>query len=135
MHKSGSLRTVYATKGLEGKWPWPLCHTFACERPLWLRITQEVRGVMPLRWLCYRQSDRIEIAIVRGASLMHARLRAALDGIDADATFAEGRKLDAERAAWVRPGYLGRMLSREEAAGLLYRIGRGPKSPGRGKRR
>jgi hypothetical protein len=99
------------------------------------RITQEVREVMPLWWRCYRQSDRIEIAIVRGASLMHARLRAALDGIDADATFAEGGKLDAERAARVRPGYLRRMLSREEAAGLLDRIGRGPKSPGRGKRR
>jgi hypothetical protein len=81
---------------------------------LWQRITQEVREVTPLWWLCYRQSDRIEIAKVRGASLMHARLRAALDRIDADATFAEGP----ERAARVRPGYLGRMLSREEAAGL-----------------
>jgi hypothetical protein len=135
MHKSGSPRTVYATKGLEGKWPWPLCHTLACERPLWQRITQEVREVLPLWLLCYRRSGKIEIAIVRGASLMHARLRAALDGIDADATFAEGRELDAERAARVRPGYLGRMLSREEAAGLLDRIGRAPKSPGRGKRR
>jgi len=54
---------------------------------------------MPLWWLCYRRSGRIEVAIVEAASMMHARLRATLDEIDADATFAEGHKLDAERAA------------------------------------
>jgi hypothetical protein len=84
---------------------------------------------MSLWCLWYRRSGQIEVAIVQGASLMHARLGAALDGIDADATFAEGHKLDAERVGQVPPRYIGRMLSRKEAAVVLDRIGRDPKSP------
>jgi hypothetical protein len=69
---------------------------------------------------------------VEGPSLIHARMRAALDGIDADATFTQGHELDTERAAGVPREHIGRMLSREQAAGLLDRIERsGRARPGK----
>ena len=67
---------------------------------------------MSLWWLCYRRSDRIEVAIVEGLSLIHARVRPALYGINADATFTQGHELDTERAARMPREYVGRMLSR-----------------------
>jgi hypothetical protein len=45
---------------------------------------------MALFWLCYRKSGRVSVAIIEAPSLMHARMRAALDGMNARATFAEG---------------------------------------------
>jgi hypothetical protein len=83
---------------------------------------------MSLWWLCYRRSDRIEVAIVEGLSLIHAHMRPALYGINADATFTQGHELDTERAARVPREYVGRMLSREQAAGLLERIERSGKA-------
>jgi hypothetical protein len=49
-------------------------------------------------------------------------MRAAVDGLEPAATLAEGHQLDAERAAPVPVRYIGRMLSRNEAVGLLDRI-------------
>jgi hypothetical protein len=49
---------------------------------------------MALFWLCYRKSGRVSVAIVEAPSPMHARMRAALDGMNAAATFAEGHKLE-----------------------------------------
>jgi len=34
---------------------------------------------MPLYWLCYRHNNHISVVIEPGASLVHARMRAALD--------------------------------------------------------
>ncbi len=38
---------------------------------------------MALFWLCYRKSGQISVAIMEAPSLIHARMRAALDGTDA----------------------------------------------------
>ena len=48
---------------------------------------------MPLYWLCYRHNDQISVVIEPGASLIHARLRASLKGLD-EGTFTEGHELD-----------------------------------------
>ena len=63
--------------------------------------------------------------IIEAPSLIHARMRASLDGIDADATFAEAMRLDAERTARVPRDCLGRALSPKEAAELLHKGARG----------
>jgi hypothetical protein len=56
---------------------------------------------MALFWLCYRESGQLSVVIIEAPSLIHARMRAALDGTDARATFAEGHQLDADHAARV----------------------------------
>ena len=37
---------------------------------------------MPLHWLCYRHNNQISVVIEPGASLIHARMRAALANLD-----------------------------------------------------
>jgi len=44
---------------------------------------------MPLYWLCYRHNNQISVVIEPGASLIHARMRAALHGLD-EGEFTEG---------------------------------------------
>jgi hypothetical protein len=89
---------------------------------------------MALFWLCYRKSGQVSVAIIEARSLIHARMRTALDGLDAVAIFAEGHQLDADHAARVPRSRIGTMLSRDEAAALLDRIERGERRPA-GKRK
>jgi hypothetical protein len=56
---------------------------------------------MPLYWLCYRHNNQISVVIEPGGSLIHARMRAALDGLD-EGEFAEGHELDRK---WRVPPY------------------------------
>jgi hypothetical protein len=37
---------------------------------------------MSLYWLCYRHNNQISVVIEPGASLVHARMRVAIDGLD-----------------------------------------------------
>jgi hypothetical protein len=48
---------------------------------------------MPLYWLCYRHNNRISVVIEPGASLVHARMSAALANLD-QGDFTEGHELD-----------------------------------------
>ena len=67
---------------------------------------------MPLYWLCYRHSNRISVVIEPGASLIHARMRAALANLD-EGDFTEGHELDRK---WKVPKeMIGRRLSQAEA--------------------
>jgi hypothetical protein len=50
------------------------------------QVNVEIR-IMPLYWLCYRHNNQISVVIEPGASLVHARLRASLKGLD-EGTFA-----------------------------------------------
>ena len=56
------------------------------------QVNVEVR-VMPLYWLCYRHNNQISVVIEPAHSLIHARLRASLDGLD-ESDFTEGHELD-----------------------------------------
>jgi hypothetical protein len=49
--------------------------------------------LMPLYWLCYRHSNQICVVIEPGASLIHARMRAAIGRLD-EGEFTEGHELD-----------------------------------------
>ena len=48
---------------------------------------------MPLYWLCYRHNNQISVVIEPGASLVHARMHAALAKLD-QGEFTEGHELD-----------------------------------------
>jgi hypothetical protein len=74
---------------------------------------------MLLYWLCYRHNNQISVVIQPGASLVHARLRASLSGLD-EGEFTEGHKLD--RKMRVAKAMIGRRLSQTEAKRLLAKF-------------
>jgi hypothetical protein len=74
---------------------------------------------MPLYWLVYRHNNQISVVIEPGASLIHARMRAALDDLD-EGEFTEGHELD--RKWKVAKEMIGRRLSQEEAKRLLAKF-------------
>jgi hypothetical protein len=47
----------------------------------WLLLTNPSQ-LMPLYWLCYRHNNQISVVIEPSHSLIYARLRASLDGLD-----------------------------------------------------
>ena len=53
---------------------------------------------MPLYWLCYRPNNQISVVIEPGASLVHAKMRAALANLD-QGEFTEGHELDRKSVA------------------------------------
>jgi hypothetical protein len=71
---------------------------------------------MPLYWLCHRHNNQISVVIEPGASLIHARMRAALANLD-EGEFTEGHELD--RKWKVAKEMVGRRLSQEDAKRLL----------------
>jgi hypothetical protein len=74
---------------------------------------------MPLYWLVYRHNNQIAVVIEPGASLVHARLRAALANLD-EGDFTEGHELPDK---WkVAKEMIGRRLSQEEAKRLLAKF-------------
>jgi hypothetical protein len=79
---------------------------------------------MSLWWLTYNdRRGRLHGAfITEAASLISARISAADNALDKGVSLAEGRELDATQSARIPPGYVGMMLSRKEAVGLLDRI-------------
>ena len=74
---------------------------------------------MPLYWLVYRHNNQISVVIEPGASLIYARMRAALAELD-EGEFIEGHELPGK---WkVAKQMIGRRLSQEEAKRLLDRF-------------
>jgi predicted transcriptional regulator len=74
---------------------------------------------MPLYSLCYRHNNQVSVVIEPGASLIHARLRASLAGLD-QGEFTEGHELSGK---WrVSQQVIGRRLSHEEAKSLLAKV-------------
>ena len=56
---------------------------------------------MPLYWLCYRHNNSIFVVIEPAHSLIHARLRTSIDGLD-EGEFTEGHELDRKSVVRVR---------------------------------
>src|SRR5262245_28735268 len=53
---------------------------------------------MPLYWLCYRHNNSIFVVIEPAHSLIYARLRSAIDGLD-EGEFTEGHEFDRKSVA------------------------------------
>jgi hypothetical protein len=77
---------------------------------------------MQLYWLCYQHNNQISVVIEPGASPIHARMRAALAGLD-EGTFTEGHELDRKTEKQVPKAMIGSRLSQEEAKRLLGKFG------------
>ena len=76
---------------------------------------------MPLYWLCYRHNNRTSVIVELGASVVHARMRASLAGLD-EGTFTEGHELDAKTENRVPKEMIGRRLSQDQAKRLLAKF-------------
>ncbi len=76
---------------------------------------------MPLFWLCYRHNNQVKVVIELGASILHARMRAALAGLD-EGTFTEGHELDGKIEKQVPKAMIGKRLTQSEANGLLAKL-------------
>jgi len=74
---------------------------------------------MPLYWLCYRHNNQMSVVIEPAPSLIHARLRASLDGLD-QGEFTEGHELD--RKWRVAKEMVGRRLTQAEAKRVLAKF-------------
>src|SRR5262249_57943886 len=70
--------------------------------------------------LCYRHNNQISVVIGPGASIILARMRASLAGLD-QGEFTEGHELD--RKWRVPKEMVGRRLSQEEAKTVLAMSG------------
>jgi hypothetical protein len=79
---------------------------------------------MSLYWLCYQRNNQISVVIEPGASPIHARMRAALTGLD-EGTFTKGHELDRKTEKQVPKAMIGRRLSQEEAKGPGQELSRG----------
>ena len=73
-------------------------------------------------WLCYRHNNQISVVIEPGASLIHARMRAALAELN-EGEFTEGHELDRKTEKLVPKDMIGRRLSQEQAKRLLAKLG------------
>jgi len=74
---------------------------------------------MPLYWLVYRHNNQISVVIEPGASLVHARMRSAIDELG-QGEFTEGHELD--RKWKIAKEMVGRRLLQEEAKWLLSKF-------------
>ena len=77
-------------------------------------------------WLTYCDlSGRVcGVLILDSWSLLQARFRACIEGLDCGTQYCEGHELEGDSAALVPPSVIGRMLSHEEAGKLIRKIER-----------
>lgn len=87
-----------------------------------LRATPEQQ--MSYFWLTYGAADGpVSVVIVKASTLIHARMRATIEGIVAtDVPFAEGYELSTRLMESILPIEIGRKMSGSEAAGLIRRL-------------
>jgi hypothetical protein len=79
--------------------------------------------VNTLWWLTYRHGAAAAgIALIATPSLIHARMRAMLDGIDEGIEFDEGHALDAQSSRLIMPSERGHLLTGASARRLTARI-------------
>jgi hypothetical protein len=81
--------------------------------------------LMALWWLSYRYGDSpLGVAIMEALTMDHARMLAAIDGIDAGLSFTEGHVLDNEQSGKIVPGEIGRFLFQPQAQEIQTRFKR-----------
>ena len=74
-------------------------------------------------WLCYQNPEGVCVVLQRASSLVNARMKAAIAGLDAG-EFKEGHALDAKMARRIPKEMIGRALSAAQAKRLLTLLDR-----------
>jgi hypothetical protein len=74
-----------------------------------------------LFWLAFRRNKDVNVLIQPAVSLVMARLKALLSGIEGE--FTQGHLLEDKIAKKIPKGMIGRILSRKEATALLEKLG------------
>jgi hypothetical protein len=72
-------------------------------------------------WLSFRDGG---VVIINAASLAHARLLAAANGLGRASDFVDGNLIDIEHLPPIPPEFIGRMLSPVDARQLLEILNR-----------
>jgi hypothetical protein len=73
-----------------------------------------------LFWLVYGKDDDITLFIQPAETLVYARLKASIAGIEGE--YKEGYELDAKTAKRVPKAQIGKILSRTQATALLKKL-------------
>ena len=76
---------------------------------------------MRLYWLVHKYNGQRRVFIQQASSMVSARLQARTMGHEGE--YLEGHELQAKTARRLPLDMIGRVLSRDEAAGLLERLG------------
>jgi hypothetical protein len=74
-----------------------------------------------LWWLVFRADEGPFVVIQRGASLIHARMAAAIAGFETG-PFSEGHQLDGKTIRKIPKSLIGKPLSQRQARQLLSKI-------------
>src|SRR5262245_5288773 len=91
-------------------------------RGLFLQARARITALVALFWLAYQTKDGVCVVLQEAPSLVHARMRTALAGLDGGFEFREGHELDAKTAKKVPKASIGKCLSPKQAAALLKRL-------------
>jgi hypothetical protein len=71
-------------------------------------------------WVNFRRGgDLTGVAIIEAPTILHARMRLAVQGIGTPADFSDGKEVDVDRAALVPRELMGRLLLPDEAQRVL----------------
>jgi hypothetical protein len=73
-----------------------------------------------LFWLVFKNGKDITLFIQPGGSLIYARMKAAIAGVDGG--FQEGHELDADMARKIPKAQIGTPLNQKQATALLKRL-------------
>jgi hypothetical protein len=91
-------------------------------------MISRTQGVLMGLWLL-SFTGRCNAVVIKGESLIQARLLAAVDGLGRVSHFDEGFAMDPECAGQIPPSLIGRQLSGDEAADLLTMLMIGSQGP------
>jgi len=73
-------------------------------------------------WLVYHRATKTEVIIVKASSLIQARMRASIAGLDEGASFHEGHELHTAMARRVPRDSIGKMLTSRQAQRVLTKL-------------
>ena len=82
-----------------------------------MALMNKMPPIHPRYWILHKRDEGVELMVVRGHSLEHARLKAGLDGLEG--YYVQGHQLDAKISKKMPEALIGQVLNQKKAAALL----------------